>query len=289
MQTSIDSFFYRKLVCVPLNIVLYNVFSAGNKGPNIYGVEPWHYYIRNLALNFNFWFFLALGAAPLLLLQNLVRQKRIFLEASYRPFVFLTPFYLWLGIFTLQPHKEERFMYPAYPALALNAAVSLHVLLANLGSTDPNELASKIPSQIKLMVATSFVMLTVNLGALRTIGLMTAYSAPLSVYAPLQQHEIAQANHTLENKLCLGKEWYRFPSSYFLPDEMRARFIRSEFRGLLPGSFKEGDGFFPGTWMIPSGMNDENKEEASHYVCYAFLIILFFPCLVPNTSADIPG
>ena len=27
----------------------------------------------------------------------------------------MLPIYLWLAIFSLQPHKEERFMYPIYP------------------------------------------------------------------------------------------------------------------------------------------------------------------------------
>lgn len=262
---AIDTFFYKKLVCVPLNIVLYNVFSGGSKGPNIYGVEPWHYYLRNLALNFNAWFFLALGAIPLLLFQHLIRQKSISKQTLLRGLIFISPFYLWLGIFTLQPHKEERFMYPAYPALALNAAVSLHILLANFGSTDPHDLVSKIPPQLKLLVVSIFVLGTFDLGALRTIGLMTAYSAPLKVYAPLQRQGIARAG----DNVCLGKEWYRFPSTYFLPTQVRAKFIKSDFSGLLPGEFSEanvGFGFFPGAWLIPSGMNDENREDPGKYV-----------------------
>jgi alpha-1,2-mannosyltransferase len=265
LQTAIDSFFYKKFVCVPLNILLYNVFSGGSKGPNIYGVEPWHYYLRNLALNFNAWFLLALAALPLIFFQHVIRQKTIFKQTLSRSIVFLTPFYLWLGIFTLQPHKEERFMYPAYPALALNAAMSFHVILANLGSTDPRELASKIPRQLKLATVRIFVAGTVALGALRTIGLLTAYSAPLSIYTPLHDQGIATAG----DNVCLGKEWYRFPSSYFLPDQVRAKFIKSEFSGLLPGEFSEaknGFGSFPGTWMIPSGMNDENREDPGKYV-----------------------
>lgn len=264
----IDTFFYKKLVCVPLNIVLYNVFSGGSKGPNIYGVEPWHFYIRNLALNFNVWFFLAMAALPLLLFQHVIRQKSISKQTLLRGVVFVSPFYLWLGIFTLQSHKEERFMYPAYPALALNAAMSLHVLLANFGSADPRDLVSKIPPKLKLAVVSLFVLGSFDLGALRTIGVMTAYSAPLSVYKPLNKEGATKPG----DHVCLGKEWYRFPSSYFLPDQVRAKFIKSEFSGLLPGEFSEanvGFGFFPGTWLMPSGMNDENKEDPGKYVSLA--------------------
>ncbi|KAF2688006.1 glycosyltransferase family 22 protein [Lentithecium fluviatile CBS 122367] len=292
-QVWADSIFYRKLTVVPLNIVLYNVFSGGNKGPNIYGVEPWTFYIRNLALNFNAWFFLALAALPLLLIQHVVLQKSVSKQTLLRGVVFTSPFYLWLTIFTLQPHKEERFMYPAYPALALNAALSLHVLLANFGSTDPKNIFSKIPPKLKLVVVSVFILGSFDLGLLRTIGTMTAYSAPLSVYKLLQKQGVVQPG----DYVCLGKEWYRFPSSYFLPKQSRAKFIKSEFSGLLPGEFSEanvGFGFFPGAHLIPSGMNDENIEDPGKYtdVKYCnFLIDSHLPsvsptALEPNYIAD---
>ncbi|KAF1832426.1 hypothetical protein BDW02DRAFT_554848 [Decorospora gaudefroyi] len=264
-QTAIDSFFYRKLVCVPLNIVLYNVFSGGSRGPDIYGVEPWHFYIRNLALNFNIWFFLALAALPMVLIQHLIFEKSGPKRILMRSVVFVSPFYLWLAIFTVQPHKEERFMYPAYPALALNAALTFHLLLANFGSTDPRHLVSKIPPQVKLAIVGVPLLLSFNIGMLRTIGTLTAYSAPLNVYKPLFDPTVARPGDTV----CLGKEWYRFPSSFNLPQGVRSKFIKSEFSGLLPGEFSQsgtGLGLFPGTWIIPPGMNDENKEDPGKYV-----------------------
>lgn len=265
LQTAIDSAFYKKLVCVPLNIVLYNVFSGGSRGPDIYGVEPWHFYIRNLALNFNIWFFLALASLPLLLIQHIGLQKSVSKQTLLRSIVFVSPFYLWVAIFTAQPHKEERFMYPAYPSLALNAAISLHILLANFGSTDPRHLVSRIPAQLKLAIVAIPLLLSFDVGVLRTIGTLTAYSAPLSIYKPLHDPAMARAG----NNVCLGKEWYRFPSSFNLPQGVRAKFIKSEFSGLLPGEFSEaniGFGLFPGTWIVPSGMNDENLEDLSKYV-----------------------
>ena len=117
-------------MCVPLNIILYNVFGGSGKGPNIYGTEPWHYYIRNLALNFNIWLLLALLSMPLVLIQYLVRAHAPTRQSVLRTWTVLSPLYLWLCVFTLQPHKEERFMYPVYPLLALNAAVALHIILS---------------------------------------------------------------------------------------------------------------------------------------------------------------
>lgn len=259
-------------MCVPLNIVLYNVFSGGSRGPNIYGVEPWHFYIRNLSLNFNIWFWLAAAALPLVLVQYLFIDRASSKQTLLRSVISVCPFYLWFAIFTLQPHKEERFMYPAYPALALNAAIGLHILLGNFGKSKPGTLRGKISPQVKLAAVSLVVLGSFNLGALRTIGTMTAYSAPLNVYKPLQKAGIVKTG----DNVCLGKEWYRFPSSFFLPDQSRARFVKSEFTGLLPGSFSEandGFGLYPGTWMMPSGMNDENKEDVAKYVCRDILLL----------------
>jgi alpha-1,2-mannosyltransferase len=56
---AIDYMFYKQLVFAPLNIVLYNIFS-NDGGPDIFGVEPWWFYIANGVLNFNISFILAL-------------------------------------------------------------------------------------------------------------------------------------------------------------------------------------------------------------------------------------
>jgi len=71
--------------------------------------------------------------------------------------------------------------------------------------------------------------------------------------------------------VCIGKEWYRYPSSFFLPDSRRyrMRFIRSEFRGQLPKLYEEDDepdrksGLK--TRLIYDDFNDLNKEEPSRY------------------------
>ena len=266
MQVSIDVFFYKKLVAVPWNIIYYNVFS-GAGGPDLYGTEPWHYYLRNLFLNFHVWLVLALLSFPLLCLQHLAQAKGATKASYLRGIVFLTPFYLWLAIFTLQPHKEERFMYPAYPALALNAAVALHIILANFGSTDKKDLVSKIPVQLRLLLILAFMLVAFAISAFRTIGTITAFNAPLSIYKPLHSPTLTTRPG---DSVCLGKEWYRFPSHYHLPKGMRAKFVKSEFSGLLPGEFHEGGvgqglGMFPGAWLEPPGMNDQNVEDMGKY------------------------
>ncbi|KAI1089036.1 glycosyltransferase family 22 protein [Rostrohypoxylon terebratum] len=268
-DTSINTFFYKKVEVVSWNIVKYNIFSSTG-GPDLYGTEPWTFYFRNLAINFNIWFVLALLSLPLFLVQKAFSAKQHGFQSGIRTIVFLSPFYMWLGIFTIQPHKEERFMYPMYPFVALNAAIGFHIILSAFGNSDPKTLVGKIPARLKLFAVVGVILLSFDIGVARILGVFSAYSAPLKIYKPLgagvfgQQGVGGRGDH-----VCFGKEWYRFPSSYFLPRDMHAKFIRSEFRGLLPGEFSEartGFGFWSGTWLPTKGMNDRNEEDMSKYV-----------------------
>ncbi|KAI1740813.1 glycosyltransferase family 22 protein [Xylaria scruposa] len=265
-DAAVNAFFYHNFEVVPWNIVKYNIFSSTG-GPNLYGTEPWTFYFRNLAINFNIWFILALLSVPLFVLQKIFASKQ---QLGLRTVVFLAPFYMWLGIFTLQPHKEERFMYPAYPFLALNAALALHIILSAFGNSDPKTIIGMIPARLKLLAVTLVLLLSLDLGLTRIMGIYTAYSAPLKIYEPLGAGVIKeQGIGGRGDNVCFGKEWYRFPSSYFLPRDMHAKFVRSEFRGLLPGEFSEartGFGFFSGTWLPTSGLNDRNEEDLAKYV-----------------------
>jgi alpha-1,2-mannosyltransferase len=265
LQTAIDWFFYRQFVVVPWRLVFYNIFAGKGRGPEIFGTEPYHYYLRNLLLNFNVWFLLAMVAAPLVLLHSRFRPSNTMKQSLLKTWIFISPFYIWMAIFTLQPHKEERFIYPAYPFLALNAAIGLHVILAYVGSNNPNELIGRIPTQVKLALTMFTIVLSISLGLVRIFGTVTAYQAPLQIYRALGAPGMAGPGDTV----CFGKDWYRFPSSYFLPNGLHARFIKSEFSGLLPGEFNEaktGFGFFAGTCLIPPGMNDHNEEDPGKYV-----------------------
>ncbi|KAG7122032.1 Alpha-1 like protein [Verticillium longisporum] len=285
-DTAINTFFYRKLEIIPWNIIKYNVLGETG-GPDLYGTEPWTFYFRNLTLNHNIWFLLALLCLPLFLLQKVLSPSSQGFQTGLRALIFISPFYLWLGIFTSQPHKEERFMYPAYPFLAINAAMSLHILLGALGQSDPKTLIGKIPAKLKLLAVTLTMILSIDIGLARIYGIYSAYSAPMRIYTPL-----ANGIGGSGDSVCFGKEWYRFPSSYFLPRDMRPKFVRSEFRGLLPGEFSEariGFGFWSGTWLPTSGLNDRNQEDLSKYVeprMCSFMVDTQFPArtepLPPN-------
>lgn len=85
-------------------------------------------------------------------------------------------------------------------------------------------------------------------------------------------NQTLQDNSTSVDKfinVCYGKEWYRYPNSFFLPDSRRyrMRFIESEFRGQLPklyGGLSEGDRLK--TRIIYEDFNDMNREEKSRYI-----------------------
>ncbi|MCJ1257008.1 mannosyltransferase [Lignoscripta atroalba] len=289
LQVAVDAFFYHKIIVVPWRIVAYNIFSGSGRGPDIFGTEPWDFYIRNLLLNFNVWFLFAMSAGPILMLQYLLRAQSTTKYTLMRSVFFISPFYLWLLIFSSQAHKEERFIYPAYPFLGLNAAIALHTVLSYIGSSDPRTFISKVPAKVKFVIVSMSVILAIDAGILRTVGLVSAYRAPLQIYGALQRPGLAKPGETV----CLGKEWHRFPSSYFLPNGMRAKFITSAFDGLLPGEFNEakvGFGFFAGTWLIPPGMNDKNIADSGKYINIAhcsFLVDSYFPDT--NVSAVEPN
>lgn len=226
--------------------MLYNVFSDASRGPNIYGTEPWHFYLLNLALNHNILLPLSLAALPVLALSTLITAKT---PVTRREITATLPYYLWLAIFTLQPHKEERFMFLAYPMLLINAAITLTRALDIAGTIIPSQMLRRV-------LVSAVVALTTLLSLSRTLAVTTSYSAPLSIYASLP------ADAT--GNLCVAGEWYRFPSHYLLPEGVRAKWLVSDFRGLLPGEFVEAG--WEGTWRVPQGMNDMNLEDVGKYV-----------------------
>lgn len=90
-------------------------------------------------------------------------------------------------------------------------------------------------------------------------------------------------------RLCVGKEWHRFPGSYLIPEGVRVDWIKSEFSGLLPGHFAENvprtSRFWvrDGTKHVPSGMNDMNREEVDHLVslcCYSGRAVCQHTCCI---------
>ncbi|KAF9074855.1 glycosyltransferase family 22 protein [Rhodocollybia butyracea] len=277
----IDSLAYGRLAVVPFNIVKYNILSS-ERGPELYGTSPWHFYILNLLLNFNVIFPFALLSLPALAVTFMADKNRLGVfkgspeESS--PFTILalrlSPFYLWLAILTAQPHKEERFMFPAYPMLCFNAAVTVYLVrgwmeTAFIAATKSPYRASR--SSIFSTFTLSVLTTTAVFSASRIAANWKYYHAPLAIANHFEAKELPHiltiagilpehvaATQTQSQRLkdaprvdlapikdfnltlCYGKEWYRFVGHYLVPDGVRVEFIQSDFEGLLPGHFSEG-------------------------------------------------
>ncbi|EDQ88564.1 uncharacterized protein MONBRDRAFT_26137 [Monosiga brevicollis MX1] len=245
-----DSMLYQKLVVAPWNIVMYNVLSSETSS-ELYGTEPWHFYIFNSLLNFNVAFILALLAPVLTLvagwLQDPVRPRLLYLIQA--------PLWVWLAIFVPQAHKEERFLFPVYPLICLAGAIGLSKAQYICRRILPTSLHGLI-KRFQPLVLAVFVILALS----RVGALYRNYHAPLDVYARVP--EVVAKAQDPNCTICVGKEWYRYPSSFFLPGTCQLGFLQSEFKGQLPQPFAAENG----TFAIPPNMNDMNREEPSRYV-----------------------
>ncbi|XP_014240133.1 alpha-1,2-mannosyltransferase ALG9 isoform X1 [Cimex lectularius] len=255
----IDSMYYGKWVIAPLNIVLYNVFSS--HGPDLYGTEPWYFYLLNGFLNFNFVFLSALLTPIALWTVSKIVSVNARNPACLPYSLSLLPLYLWLGVFMLQSHKEERFLFPVYPMICLCGALTVDAI-------------QKIYFRLFVRTGQHYlhhtshivfpaVFITSLLGVTRILALYKGYHAPMDTYMELNKMS-AEGNLPTLNyfNICVGKEWYRFPTSFFLPnDRWTLQFLKSEFSGQLPKYYSQTDG----TSVIPDYMNNENKEEITRY------------------------
>uniref|UniRef100_A0A4W2DS43 Mannosyltransferase n=1 Tax=Bos indicus x Bos taurus TaxID=30522 RepID=A0A4W2DS43_BOBOX len=260
----IDSYYYGKLVIAPLNIVLYNVFTP--HGPDLYGTEPWYFYLINGFLNFNVVFALALLVLPLTSLMEYLLQRFHVQNLGHPYWLTLAPMYIWFIIFFIQPHKEERFLFPVYPLICLCGAVALSALQKCYHFVFQRyRLEHYTVTSNWLALGTLFLFGLLSFS--RSVALFRGYHGPLDLYPEFYRIATDPTIHSVPEgrpvNVCVGKEWHRFPSSFLLPDNWQLQFIPSEFRGQLPKPFAEGP---LATRTVPTDMNDQNLEEPSRYI-----------------------
>ncbi|EJD54569.1 glycosyltransferase family 22 protein [Auricularia subglabra TFB-10046 SS5] len=332
---AIDTVAYNRFVLTPLNIITYNIFGGSERGPDLYGTEPASFYILNLLLNFNTLALLALFSLPALAItyahdnkrveagfirifhhalsnkakaagQSAPSQRELEVSSAYTMLaVRLAPFYLWLGVLSAQAHKEERFMFPAYPLLCFNAAVTLYLLRGLVERTFINITNSPYrASKTGLfgLFTSSVIVTSAVISISRILALNRYYHAPLSVAYHFEHEELPRLLNVtgllpayegdekerppvdlspvaqFNLSLCISKEWYRFPGHYLVPDGVSVLFVKSAFDGQLPRHFDEDAigtslASWAGLWKrldvtrrVPADLNDLNKEELSRYV-----------------------
>lgn len=95
----------------------------------------------------------------------------------------------------------------------------------------------KEPSEHNLIAGLLLVLLLIPyalVSAARVASSIHNYSAPLTLYNHLYKNELGRKSMRDVN-ICVGKEWYRFGTSFFIPSsKQRVQFIKSGFDGLLP-------------------------------------------------------
>lgn len=275
----IDSTYFGQITFAPLNIILYNVFTA--HGPDLYGTEPVSFYFLNGFLNFNVIWLLAL-LTPIFLVLGYFLVPAKSKATLYLPhYISLAPFYLWLIVFALQPHKEERFLYPVYFLVGLCGAITMDII-QKLYFRVKCWLITVSPGTHYLdhtaWISAVVMIITTVLGLSKICSLYYNYHAPLDLMMELNTfyhspdyRSLSARNGTAYN-VCVGKDWHRYPSSFFLPaPDFRVRFLRSEFKGILPAYFTDEDG--GGGGGVPSSIrhsyfNDMNTENAAMYFEY---------------------
>ncbi|GBG63602.1 hypothetical protein CBR_g38668 [Chara braunii] len=288
----VDRYFYGRWTVSVLNLVLYNVAGGGDS--HLYGVEGPFYYLRNCANNFN----VALPLALLLPFFALLFKRR-WMSSLSLVLVGVSPVYVWMTFMSTVAHKEERFMYVIYPLVCTAAAVSLNVLCTHdvdasrrltsfhaesRASTTAYPFFSAVMSGVRRLTLLLFVILSLS----RITALLHNYSAPMKIYSALpslaahpgveeppppwspvngwpgisaRRKDLGGVDSVV---LCVGSEWYRYPSSYFLPSvNYSIGFLDDGFRGLLPFPFGIGGG---GTASAPEHFNNRNKAAVGQFV-----------------------
>ncbi|XP_001599180.2 alpha-1,2-mannosyltransferase ALG9 [Nasonia vitripennis] len=262
----IDSMYYGKLVVAPLNILIYNVFTS--HGPNLYGTEPFSFYIMNGLLNFNFVFIAALVTPIFLLLDYYFVPSKPRHNLCLPYYYSLTPMYLWVLVFFFQPHKEERFLFPIYPLICLNGAITVDVVqklyFFILSKIRKSKTLSSHYLQYTMHIMVTAIVVFGFFGLSRTYTLYKGYNAPMEVMA--EANKLGVNGHLPKDvniNFCVGKEWHRFPSSFFFPsNNWQLQYLKSEFKGQLPQAFLNHEN---ATSIVQPNFNDLNAEEPSRY------------------------
>ncbi|CAJ1452906.1 unnamed protein product [Effrenium voratum] len=200
LPTLLDTSYYgtSRPVWAMGNHLLYNFGVGGGAGADLYGTEPWHFYAKNLLLNFNFVAALALPALCL-------AERQLAIK--------LLPMYVTLAMFFKMAHKEERFLTMTYPLICLAAAVTADAIISCVEWAVRSCL--KAVGMAQALGKAAFIALVLAFWMLSL-----SRSAALALYfrAPLQLYEGLYYSAADTQGLCVGKEWYRFPSSFFLPE-----------------------------------------------------------------------
>jgi alpha-1,2-mannosyltransferase len=264
-----DKVFYGSWKASLYNFLVYNVAGGGQSA--LYGVEGPFYYLRNGFNQLQFILPLSL-ILPLVGILSWVtgvhrsnnsttKKKAHRRSLDLNLCVAVSPLFLWLAAITALPHKEERFLFLVYPLACLAAAATLDAAANVVSNALPWRSVGRSLASLGIVIV---VCGTAVLSVSRTVALVSHYGAPMSIYRALPALSGGESHLTSNINVCVGAEWHRFPSSFFLPGpHYRVQFIKSGFDGLLPRAFDDSQG---GPRAAPRQLNDQNKREPENYL-----------------------
>ncbi|KAG6755222.1 hypothetical protein POTOM_041040 [Populus tomentosa] len=324
LSVLVDYYYYKRWTSSVFNLIVYNVLGGGES--HLYGIEGPLFYLRNGFNNFNFCFILGLLFLAFL---PIARRK-------YAPdlLIVVSPLYIWLGLMSLQPHKEESvvvymfyglllvtitlmlnepqsepdglsllskknlscqyeicigvslkgFLYPIYPLVCVAASAVIESF-PDLFRDKYNPHDNSWPVVIAKFVRPLVLGLILSASHARTFSLINGYGAPLEAYKILEHYDDVGTGSTL----CVGSEWHRFPSSFFVPEYIsEVRWIDDGFRGLLPLPFNSTLG---GTAAAPPYFNNKNKASDEQFIrdieACTFLVELQLNRPYPTRGSDL--
>ena len=185
-----------------------------------------------------------------------------------------SPFPLALAFFSALAHKEERFMYVAYPHLGLGAAIACAALVDVAGAAARAGVAPRRAALVASAIALLLIVAHAGLSASRVAALLDGYGAPIRAFRGLPESSESESSFRGQSSsadesarrsrlVCVASEWHRFPSSFHLPgSDYRIAFLKQPapwgFDGALPVPFDPASG---GTRGDPPGLNDRNAAS----------------------------
>lgn len=210
----------------------------------------------------------------MLVLDHFVVPAKSKSTLNFPRYLTLSPYYLWLLVFFAQAHKEERFLFPVYPLISLCGAITVDIcqrvfyrLLTLFRKLRTASATGAHYLDHSMFIATGIIVVSTVMGLSRAFALYRNYHAPMDLMMEFNRFKVAPDYRPdrLYN-VCIGKDWHRFPSSFLLPStNFRVRFLKSEFRGMLPMYFAESPN---ATQLVHSYFNDRNEEDKRMYFPY---------------------
>lgn len=143
-----------------------------------------------------------------------------------------------------------RFIFPVYPLVSLSGALAVSTLLQNIDLA-LRRCGKGALGATRLMVTYGVTFVFIVLSLSRIFALYVNYHAPMEISYSVETSPVVK-------NICLGKEWHRFPGSFFVPNHYRIRFVPTHFNGLLPAYFEENE---RGSTVVHGYFNSMNQRN----------------------------